>query len=172
MTHRLRDSQVESFFYTCRPLMQKNLLQDVFHFNQQFKNWFSKQEIGLSKQEMELFLPHPHLRSKNFQYKMLPRCGSTSTLTESWDSMNFLFSTHQQPNHPPPQEKPKITWKAQLYLQQQLSRKLRGMRWCSKEILLFLQDSRKGSVCHLFCLKYRCCQAQFSSSWLVQSNWA
>ena len=44
-----------------RPLIKKLLLQHIFYLFQSFKNWFSKQEMELSKQEMELFLPHPGL---------------------------------------------------------------------------------------------------------------
>ena len=37
-------------------------------FTNEFKAW--KQEMELSKQEMELFLLFPNLKSKNFFYKM------------------------------------------------------------------------------------------------------
>ena len=44
-------------------------MQKVSNFYQQVQNWFWKQEIELSKQEMELFLLLPDLQSKNFFYK-------------------------------------------------------------------------------------------------------
>ena len=46
---------------TSRPLIKKPLLQNVFHLFQRVQNQFSKQEMGLSKQKMELFLPFPGL---------------------------------------------------------------------------------------------------------------
>ena len=46
---------------TSRPLIKKLLLQNVPHLYQGVWNWFSKQEIELSKQEMELFIPFPGL---------------------------------------------------------------------------------------------------------------
>ena len=46
---------------TSRPLIKKLLLQHLLHINQGVQNWFSKQEMELSKQEMELFLPLPGL---------------------------------------------------------------------------------------------------------------
>ena len=45
-----------------------------------------------------------------------------SKLVESWVSINFIFNTH--PPNQPRRKSLKITWKAQLYLQQQLSWKL------------------------------------------------
>ena len=50
--------------------IKKLLLQNVFHSNQGVQNWFSKQEMELSKQEMELFIPFPGLWSKNFFYNI------------------------------------------------------------------------------------------------------
>ena len=49
-----------------RPSDQKLLLQDVSYFSKGVSKWFSKQEMDLFKQEMELFLPLPVLWSKNF----------------------------------------------------------------------------------------------------------
>ena len=46
---------------TSRPLIKKLLLQNVSHLFQGFQNWFSKQEMELSKQEMESFLTLPGL---------------------------------------------------------------------------------------------------------------
>ena len=48
-----------------RPLIKKLLLQHVFHLFQGVQNWFCKQGMELSKQEMELFLPLPGLWSRN-----------------------------------------------------------------------------------------------------------
>ena len=42
---------------TSRPLIKKLLLQNVSHLFQGFQNWFPKQEMELSKQEIELFIP-------------------------------------------------------------------------------------------------------------------
>ena len=55
---------------TSRPLIQKLLLQHLFHINQGVQNWLSKQEMELFKLEMELFFLLPDLQSKNFFYKM------------------------------------------------------------------------------------------------------
>ena len=55
---------------TSRPLIKELLLQNIFHLFQGAQNWFSKQEMELFKQEMEIFLPLPGLWSKNFFYKM------------------------------------------------------------------------------------------------------
>ena len=52
------------------PLIKKCLLQHLFHIYQGVQNWFSKQEMKLSKQEMVLFLPLPDLWSKNFFYNI------------------------------------------------------------------------------------------------------
>ena len=49
---------------------QKLLIQDVSHFYQGVWDCFSKQEMELSKQEMELFIPFPGLWSKNFFYNI------------------------------------------------------------------------------------------------------
>ena len=62
---------------TSRLLIKKLLLQHFLHFNQGVNNWFSKQEVESSKQEMELFIPLPALWSKNFFNK------------------NFLISTQE-----------------------------------------------------------------------------
>ena len=56
---------------TSRPLIKKLLLQHLLHINQGVKNWFSKQEMELFKQEMELFLPLPGLWSNNFFYNII-----------------------------------------------------------------------------------------------------
>ena len=50
--------------------IKKLLLQNVSNFYQRVQNWFWKQEMKLSKQEMELFLLFPDLQSKNFFYKI------------------------------------------------------------------------------------------------------
>ena len=47
-----------------RPPIKKLLLQNVFHLNQGVQNWFSKQEMELSKQQMKLFIPFPTLWPK------------------------------------------------------------------------------------------------------------
>ena len=54
---------------TFRPLIKKLLLHNVSHLVQGLQNWFSKQEMELSKQEMELFIPFPGLWSKIFFYQ-------------------------------------------------------------------------------------------------------
>ena len=51
---------------TSSPLIEKHLLHDVSNFCLQVQSWFWKQEMKSSKQEMELFLLFPDLRSKNF----------------------------------------------------------------------------------------------------------
>ena len=43
------------------PLIKKLLLQNVSQLYKGVSNWISKQEIELSKQEMELFIPFPGL---------------------------------------------------------------------------------------------------------------
>ena len=55
---------------TSRPLIKKLLLQHLLHINQGFQNWFSKQEMELSKQEMEIFLTLPGLWSKHFFFNI------------------------------------------------------------------------------------------------------
>ena len=55
---------------TSRPPIKKLLLQNVFHILQGVQNWFSKQEMELSKQEMELFIPLPGLWWNEYFYKM------------------------------------------------------------------------------------------------------
>ena len=52
------------------PLIKKLILQNVSNFYQRVQNWVWKQEMELSKQEMELFLLFPDLQSKTFFYKM------------------------------------------------------------------------------------------------------
>ena len=54
---------------TSWPPIKKLLLQKVSNFYKRIQNLFWKQEIELSKQEMELFLLLPDLQSKNFFYK-------------------------------------------------------------------------------------------------------
>ena len=54
---------------TSRPLIKKLLLQDVSHFFKGVWDWYSKQEMELFKQEMELFLPLSGPWSKNYFYK-------------------------------------------------------------------------------------------------------
>ena len=49
---------------------KKLLLQNVSIIYQGVQYWFCKQEIELSKQEMELFFLLPDLWSNNFFYKM------------------------------------------------------------------------------------------------------
>ena len=51
---------------TSRLPIKKLLLQHLLHFFQGVQNRFSKQEMELFKQEMELLLPLPVLWSKNF----------------------------------------------------------------------------------------------------------
>ena len=57
---------------TYRPLTKKLLLQHLLHIYQGIQNLFSKQEMELFKQEMELFILLPDLQSKNFFYKKFP----------------------------------------------------------------------------------------------------
>ena len=52
-------------------LIKKLLLQDVSHFSQGVWDWYSKQEMELFRQEMELFYVLPGLCSKNFFYNIL-----------------------------------------------------------------------------------------------------
>ena len=54
---------------TSGPLIKKLLLQHIFHTDQRVQHWFSKQEIELSKHEME-FLPLLGLWSKNCRYSI------------------------------------------------------------------------------------------------------
>ena len=51
---------------TSGPLIKKIPFQSVFYMFQRIQNWFLKQEMELSKQEMELFLPLPGLQSNFF----------------------------------------------------------------------------------------------------------
>ena len=51
---------------TSGPLIKKIPFQSVSYMFQRIQNRFLKQEIELSKQEMELFLPLAGLQSKNF----------------------------------------------------------------------------------------------------------
>ena len=55
---------------TSGPLIKKLLLLHLFQINQGVQNWFSKQGMELSKQEMELFIPFPCLWSKNLFYNI------------------------------------------------------------------------------------------------------
>ena len=64
-----------------RPLIKKLLLQNISDLNQGFQNWFSKQKMELSKQEMDLFIPFPGLWSKNLSYKLFLTDSLTDWLT-------------------------------------------------------------------------------------------
>ena len=55
---------------TSRPLIRKLLLQHFLYIYQGIQNWFSIQEMELSKPEMDLFLPLLGLWSKNFFCKI------------------------------------------------------------------------------------------------------
>ena len=55
---------------TSRPLIKNLLLQNVSYLHQGVQHWFSKQEIELCKQEMELFLLLRGFWSNNFFLKM------------------------------------------------------------------------------------------------------
>ena len=57
-----------NYFSASRHL--KLLLQHLLRINQGVQNWFSKQEMKLSQQEMELSLPFLGLKSKNFFHKI------------------------------------------------------------------------------------------------------
>ena len=61
-------------FATSRPLIRNFLLQNVFHLFQWVQYLILKQEMELSKQEMELFPPLAGLWSKNLFYKMFLNC--------------------------------------------------------------------------------------------------
>ena len=52
---------------TSWPPIKKLLLQNVSNFYHWVQNQFWKQEMDLSKQEMELFLLLPELQPKNFK---------------------------------------------------------------------------------------------------------
>ena len=52
------------------PLIKKLILQKVSNFYNGVQNWCWKEEMDLSKQEMELFLLFPDHWSNNFFYKM------------------------------------------------------------------------------------------------------
>ena len=52
------------------PLIKKLILQKVSNFYNGVQNWCWKEEMNLSKQEMELFLLFTDHWSKNFFYKM------------------------------------------------------------------------------------------------------
>ena len=85
----LTDSQTLRFIY-----FQRDWRQGV-------QNYFSKQEMELSKQEMELFLPLPGLWSKNFFYKMFLICSKGFKINfqnRKWNYPNRkwnYFSTFQ-----------------------------------------------------------------------------
>ena len=51
--------------------IKKLLLQKYPQLAQRFQNGFQKQEMELSKQEMELFFPFPVIESKNFFDKII-----------------------------------------------------------------------------------------------------
>ena len=54
-----------------RPLIKTLVLQHRLHFKQGVQNWFSKWEMELFKQEMELFPPLPGLWSNNSFYNII-----------------------------------------------------------------------------------------------------
>ena len=91
------------------PLIKKLILQKVSNFYNGVQNWCWKEEMDLSKQEMELFLLFPDHWSNNFFYKILPHSGPTwnSTLFEScksvasWATKWIYFLT--EPATRPPQ---------------------------------------------------------------------
>ena len=56
-------------FFNKRFLVQSNDPKKISHSVQRFQNGFHKQEMELSKQGMELFLPFSVIVSKNFFYK-------------------------------------------------------------------------------------------------------
>ena len=58
------------FYPISKPPIKKLLLQHLLHINQGVQNCFSKQEMELSKQEMEIFLPLIGLWPKNFFYNI------------------------------------------------------------------------------------------------------
>ena len=51
----------EIIFLNLRPLIKNLCFHHLLHINQGAQNWFSKQEMELAKQEMELLLPLPGL---------------------------------------------------------------------------------------------------------------
>jgi hypothetical protein len=55
-----------------QPSYQKTSLTKVSPFGPMIPKWFSETETELSKQEMELFLPFPVIRSKNLFKKNIP----------------------------------------------------------------------------------------------------
>ena len=61
---------IRIFYPTPWPLIKKLFLQNISNFYQWAQNLFWKQEIELSKQEMELCLLLLSLQAKNFFYKM------------------------------------------------------------------------------------------------------
>ena len=65
---------------TFGPLIKKLLLKHLLHIYQGIQNWFSKQELELFKQEMELLLPLPGLWSKNLFYTILSMLTKESKL--------------------------------------------------------------------------------------------
>ena len=70
-----------------RPLIPKLLLQHLLHINQGVQNCFSKQEMDLSKQEIELFLPLIGLWPKNLFYNIF------SILTKEFKTGNRIIQT-------------------------------------------------------------------------------
>ena len=68
---------------------QKLLLQNIPHFYQEVQNWLSKQELELSKEEIELFLQIPGFLSKTSfmkYYSFFPGLHSKTAFTKY-----FLF---------------------------------------------------------------------------------
>ena len=61
-----------NFFFYFLTSDQKTSFTNVSKFYQQVESWFWKEEMELSKQEMELFLLLLDLWSNNFFYKMVP----------------------------------------------------------------------------------------------------
>ena len=70
--------------------IKKNLLQKYPHLVQQFQNGFQKKEMEWSEQEMELFLPFPVFRSKNFFNKSIPILSINSKMIDRNRKWNFL----------------------------------------------------------------------------------
>ena len=96
------------FTTQCRCWEYHNKLSIHIHWNIWWYNLYIYRQID--KYALCMILPSS-ASSFNFNFK--------SNLVESWDSINFIFNTHP-PTHPR-RKSLKITWKAQLYLQQQLN---------------------------------------------------
>ena len=78
-----------TFIATCRPVIKKLLLQNVSTFDPRGPKLISKQEMELSKQEMEIVLPFSGLYSKNFFYKLFLNYIMGSILTYFRDFLDF-----------------------------------------------------------------------------------